>query len=207
MKLLLIRHGESIANAEGRLQGQFDSPLSDLGREQAHALVQRLLREEQTVSAIYASDLSRAAETAETLARRLAAPLTLDARLREYGWGVFSGMVWEEIQVRYPQLWQQWQTGTGPLSIPEEEGNGPFCQRVAAAWADIRAAHQHGETVMVVAHGGSLGVMLALLLGMEARRPTPFRFGNASLSIVELGPRAPRLLLHNDTCHIDGHLR
>jgi broad specificity phosphatase PhoE len=205
MKLLLVRHGQSIANAEGRLQGQFDSPLSDLGRGQARALAERLVREEQAVSALYASDLRRAAETAQILAGYLAAPVTLDARLREYDWGVFSGLTWGEIRSRHPAIWQRWQAGEGRISIPEEEGHEPFTRRVTAAWADMQAGHQDEEVVLVVAHGGSLGTMLALLLGMAPRRPNPFRFGNACLSIVELGPRGARLWLHNDTCHVDRH--
>jgi broad specificity phosphatase PhoE len=202
MKLLLIRHGQSIANAEGRLQGQFDSPLSDLGRQQARALARRLSGEGQSISAIYASDLRRAAETAEILAGHLAVSLTLDPRLREYDWGAFSGLTWDEIQARYPQIWQQWQAGEGPLSVPDEEGFEPFQQRVAAAWSAIGARHQDEEAATIVAHGGSLGMILALLLGLEPRRPMPFSFGNASLSIVELRPRGTRLHLLNDTCHL-----
>jgi broad specificity phosphatase PhoE len=208
MKLLLIRHGESVANAEGRLQGHFDSPLSDLGHAQAHALAERLARENWAASAIYASDLSRAAETAQIVADRLGVPWTLDARWREYSWGVLNGIIWHEMESRYPEIWHKWHHSTEWVSIPEEEGNEPFHQRLAAALADIQAAHQQGETVIVVSHGGSLGMALAHLLGMEARRPTPFRFGNASLSIVELGgARGPRLCLQNDTCHLDGHLK
>jgi broad specificity phosphatase PhoE len=207
MKLLLIRHGESVANAEGRLQGQIDSLLSDLGREQARALAERLAREEWGISAVYASDLRRAAETAEIVARRLGLPLTLDARLREYDWGVLNGIIWREVEFLYPEIWQQWHHSKEWISIPEEEGNGPFHRRLATALADIRAAHQDGETVSVVSHGGSLGMMLAHMLGMETRRPTPFHFGNASLSIVEFGTRGPFLSLQNDTCHLVNHLK
>jgi broad specificity phosphatase PhoE len=72
---------------------------------------------------------------------------------------------------------------------------------------DIQARHGDGDTVAVVGHGGSLGMLLAHLLGMDTRRPFPFRFGNASLSIVEAGGRRLRLALLNDTCHLDGDLR
>jgi broad specificity phosphatase PhoE len=81
MQLLLVRHGQSVANTEDRLQGQMDSPLSGLGRKQARALARRLVREGWSLSAIYTSDLSRAAETAEILGVALAAPVLLDVRL------------------------------------------------------------------------------------------------------------------------------
>jgi broad specificity phosphatase PhoE len=207
MKLLLIRHGQSIANAEGRLQGQFDSPLTDLGREQVRALGRRLLREGWGVSALYASDLSRAAETAELLATSLDAPVILDERLREYDIGVLNGVIWREIEFLFPEIWQGLHQSHEWVPIPGEEGNEAFHARLAAALGDIQAGHGEGEVVGLVSHGGSLGMMLAHLLSMETRRPTPFRFGNASLSVVEFHSRGPVLSCLNDTCHVDGNLR
>ena len=206
MKLLLIRHGESIGNTEGRLQGQFDSPLSDRGREQARALAGRLLREGHAIAAIYASDLSRAAETAEILAAGLAVPVVLDARLREYHIGLLTGVVWREVEFLYPELWHQIHQADAWVPVPGEEGNEAFHARLAAALAGIQARHEEGDTVAVLAHGGSLGMLLAQLLGMDPRRPLPFRFGNASLSVVEVIRKRLRLTLMNDTCHLDGGL-
>lgn len=207
MKLLLIRHGQSVANAQGRLQGQFDSPLSDAGREQARALARRLRREEWPISAIYASDLIRAAETAEILAAVLDAPVALDERLREYDVGVLNGIIWNEIEFRYPDIWHGLHHSSEWVPIPEEEGNDAFHERLVAALADVQSRHGEEESVAIVSHGGSLGMILAYLLGMDTGRPTPFRFGNTSLSIVELGSQEPRLWVMNDTCHLDGDLR
>jgi broad specificity phosphatase PhoE len=205
--LLLIRHGQSIANAEGRLQGQSDSPLTDLGREQARALARRLLREGWAVSALYASDLSRAAETAEILAASLDVPVVLDERLREYDVGVLEGVIWREVEFLYPEIWHHLHHSNEWVPIPGEEGNEAFHARLAAALADIQADHGEGEVVGLVSHGGSLGMMLAHLLSMETRRPTPFLFGNVSLSVVEFHSRGPVLSCLNDTCHLDGNLR
>jgi probable phosphoglycerate mutase len=207
MKLLLIRHGESIGNTEGRMQGQFDSPLSERGREQVRALGGRLLREGHAIAAIYASDLSRAAETAEILAAGLAIPVVLDARLREYDVGALTGVIWREVEFLYPELWQRLHQNGEYVAFPGEEGNEAFHARLVGALADIQARHEDGHTVAVVAHGGSLGMLLAHLLGMDPRRPLPFRFSNASLSIVEVANRRLRLTLMNDACHLDGDLR
>lgn len=207
VKLLLVRHGQSIANLEGRLQGQFDSPLTDLGREQARALGRRLQREEWAISAIYASDLSRAAETAEILAAILDAPSVLDERLREYDVGVLNGIVWKEIEFLYPDIWHGLHHSTEWVPIPEEEGNDAFHARLVAWLADMQARHGEEESVAVVSHGGSLGWLLAHLLGIDTSRPTPFRFGNASLSVLGLTAQGPCLYVMNDTCHLDGNLR
>jgi broad specificity phosphatase PhoE len=206
MNLLLIRHGESIANTEGRLQGQLDSALSDRGREQARSLLSRLLRERRAVSVIYASDLGRAAETAEILAAGLSTPVVLDARLREYDVGILTGVIWREVEFLYPEQWHQMHHTDAWVHFPGQEGREAFYTRVAAALADIRARHEDDETVALVAHGGSLSVLLAQLLGLDSGRPLPFRLGNASLSIVELGERRVRLDLLNDTCHLDGDI-
>jgi len=206
MILLLIRHGQSVANSEGRLQGQFDSPLTEEGRDQARALAGRLARHIEIPSAIYASDLLRAAKTAEILAAALDVPVILDARLREYDIGVLTNIVWREIETLYPDVWHDLHHSREWARIPGEEGTEALHQRLEAALNDIRAAHSDDETVAIVSHGGSLGTILAHLLGMDVNRPTPFRFGNASLSIVELHPRGPILSCLNDTCHVDGEL-
>jgi broad specificity phosphatase PhoE len=207
MKFLFIRHGLSIANAEGRIQGQFDSPLSEQGREQSRALAQRLVGEGWSISAIYASDLSRASETAEILASGLDMPVVLDERLREYGFGVLTGVAWRDVEHLHPEMWRAYHEGHEWVSIAGEEGNEAFHTRLAAALADIRAGHADGDTVAVVTHGGSLGMIMAHLLGMMPRRPYPFRFGNASLSIVEIGSGGMFLSRLNDTCHLGSHLQ
>ena len=205
MRFLFVRHGLSVANAQGRIQGQFDSPLSDQGREQSEALGRRLAREEQNVSVVYASDLSRATETAEILASSLGVPVILDERLREYGFGVLTGVVWADVEQDHPEIWRAYYERHEWGPIPGEEGNEAFHARLAAALADIQKGHGEEDTVVVVTHGGSLGMIMAGLLGMALQRPYPFRFGNASLSVVEIGRRGWVLSCLNDTCHIDDH--
>lgn len=204
MKMLLIRHGQSEANTEGRLQGQLDSPLTDLGRAQARALARRLVQEDWHVTTIYTSDLARAAETAELLAADLEAPVVRDQRLREYGVGVLTGLVWDDIESLYPEIWHGLHHSPTWTPIPGEEGNESFHARLTAALDDIRSRHASGEVVAIVSHGGSLGLVLSQLLGMGIERPTPFRFGNASLSVVEFWSRGAILSRLNDTCHLDG---
>jgi len=203
VKLLLIRHGESVGNLEGRMQGQFDSPLTDRGRDQARALLARLQGEGWKPAGIYSINLCRSAETAGILAAGLDTPVTLDARLREYDIGVLSGVIWREVEVLYPEVWRRLHQDEVEAAIPGEEGLDAFHRRLSSAAADILSAHQEDETVTVVAHGGSLGMILVYLLHLAPRRPLPFRFDNTSLSIVDVGPRGMRLTLMNCTCHLN----
>jgi broad specificity phosphatase PhoE len=207
MKLLLIRHGQSIGNAEGRVQGQADLPLTELGRKQARALALRLQREEWALSAIYSSALGRAAETAEILASNQRLPVVLDERLREYDCGELTNVIWQDIETLYPEIWHSMHHSTEWVIIPGQEGNEAFDHRLTAMLAEIQAQHGQQETVVIVAHGASLGTILCHLLGLDTGRLASFRFGNTSLSILKLRPAGPVLTLLNDTCHLDGTLR
>jgi broad specificity phosphatase PhoE len=206
-KVLLIRHGQSVANSEGRLQGCLDSPLTERGREQAHALARRLVREGWSVSAIHASDLVRAAETAAILGGALQAPLLLDERLREYDVGVLTGLNESEIKDLYPEIWHTLRHSPEWPAIPGEEGSHAFRQRITSVLDNIRSNHDRDGAVAVVSHGRTLSMLLAQLLGIDHDRRMMFRFGNTSLSVVELYSYRVMLASLNDLCHLEHSLR
>lgn len=202
MQLLLIRHGQSVANTEGRLQGQMDSPLSDLGREQALALARRLMREGWSLSAIYTSDLSRAAETAEILGAALGAPVFPEARLREYDVGFLTGLVAADVESLHPDIWHALRSSPVWPAIPGEEGEEAFAARIVSVLDDIRSVPDQEQAVALVSHGRTLSRILAHLLEIDPARRTPFVFGNTSLSVVELRPHRTLLICLNDLCHL-----
>jgi len=145
--LLLVRHGETDWNAEGRLQGHTDRPLNDYGRRQAAALAEELAGDD--LAAIYASDLSRARETAEILADRIGLPVELDAELREKDWGSWEGLTPSERE------------------RVEQVGESTEAHRARVLRAVRRIAERHpGQRVVVVTHGGSLRRVQAAALGM-----------------------------------------
>lgn len=189
-------------NAQGRIQGRADSPLDELGREQARRLAERLRQE--AVVALYTSPLRRAQETADIIGRALDLPVVPDERLQEYDVGDVTGLTWEQVVERYPDVAHRWAEAQGELGVPGEEGSGPFRARVVAAFGDIVSRHADGS-VGVVAHGGTLGAYLNHLIGLQSWL-SPFRFGNGSLSIVEANPVRPRVVLVNDVCHLGGDL-
>lgn len=207
MRLLFIRHGESVANTEGRLQGQMDSPLTHRGREQAHALARRLVHERWPVFSIHSSDLRRAAETAEILGTALGAPLLLDERLREHDVGVLTGLTRAEIEQQYPELWRMSRESRVWPDVPGEEGDDALHQRVVSVLDHIRNTYDPEQAVAVVSHGRAMAMMLMHLLGIDPGRRTPFRFGNASLSVVEVRRYENVLASLNDQCHLKDNLR
>ena len=152
MILYCVRHGETVFNAAGRIQGQTDSELSPLGRRQCQAVAAAFARE--PIEAVYSSPLRRAREGAACVADVLGLPVREDDRLMEIHAGIFQGLDWQDIEARYPREAAAWRSQDPDYRIPQGESRRDLMQRVAAALADIREAG-HRQAV-VVAHGGSL---------------------------------------------------
>ncbi len=157
-RLYLIRHGETDWNVEGRWQGQADVPLNARGREQAQR-VARALRD-VPFAAIYSSDLSRARETAEALARVVGLPVREDPRLREIHQGEWQGMLVGEIQARYAGQFARRRSDPLRVAPPGGETVAQVRDRVVRAVDEIIAKHPC-ETVAVVSHGFAIAVILA----------------------------------------------
>ena len=146
-ELLLVRHGETDWNAEGRLQGHTDRPLSDYGRRQARELADDLAGD--GLDAVYSSDLARARETAEIVADRLGLPVVCDPDLREKNWGSWEGLTPAE------------RDGVEFVGESTEEHG----ERTVRALRRIAESHPGGR-VLVVTHGGSLRRVQVEVLGM-----------------------------------------
>jgi broad specificity phosphatase PhoE len=185
--LLLARHGETAWNQAGRWQGHTDIALSDAGRDQARALADRLRGLGAPVGRIRASDLQRARETAEIVARALSVDdLVIDSRLRERAFGVFEGLTRHECANRYPEVWARYERDR--KLIPP--GGEPHAEVVARLRAAVAAALQpeptDGQAVLVIGHGGSLRLFLADRFG----RTFP-PIGNAALLRITAADEHP----------------
>jgi broad specificity phosphatase PhoE len=159
--LLLVRHGETDWNRDGRWQGQSDTPLNELGRRQARELAEEL----DDADVVYSSDLARARETAEILAERLGLEVRLDPRLRERAFGAWEGLTTAEIGRGFTDAHGRWQAGEG-FGADDAEPFEAFGQRVRAFLTEVLHRHPR-ETVLVVGHGGSIRVVHALATGRD----------------------------------------
>ena len=162
--LLLVRHGETDWNREGRVQGWAATGLTDRGTEQARALG-AWLDVAHTVDRVRSSDLERTQATAATVreaAGGLATP-TLDPSLRERGFGVYQGFLAEEMADRFPGHDRSKSFLTLDVDPLHGESVGAFVDRVERAWDGLTGAVADGETALVVTHGGVLKLVRALL--------------------------------------------
>lgn len=196
----LIRHGESAYNAVGRIQGQSNVPLTELGHKQADALG-RALRG-QPIEAIYSSPLDRAYHTAQPIAAALGLPIQTDPGLMELNAGVFQGLLWPEIVERFPEAAARWKTLDPDFRIPQGESRRDLMTRALAAIEAVRAREY--KHVAIVAHGGLLSAGLKGLLGIPAER-NPFILYNGSISTLHWGEQLKLISLNQiEHLHLDG---
>jgi probable phosphoglycerate mutase len=196
-RLVLWRHGRTEWNATGRFQGHLDPPLDEEGRRQAAVAAPHLLAAglppEETL--VVSSDLSRAAETAATLAALLGVPLRLDARLREHGMGSWEGLTRDEVAERYPDQFADW-IGGRPIRGRGGEEPGEVAERALAALADLPPA----PVAVVVTHGGTAGRLVERLLGIDPDHRRVFGpLGNCAWSELRLQSGHWRLIRHNSS--------
>ena len=196
--VLLIRHGETDWNAAGRFQGRTDIALNERGRAQARALAERLA--DESIDRLVASDLRRAAETAEIVGAALGIVPHLDPRWRERDGGPVEGLGHEETVARFGE--RAGDLRFGHIALDGAETNHDLWERVRPAYEEL-VADADGKTIAVVAHGGTLRTLLAGVLGVPIERCASFHLrGNTGLTRVEYGPRGPRLTQLNCTTHL-----
>jgi 2,3-bisphosphoglycerate-dependent phosphoglycerate mutase len=198
-QLLLVRHGETLWNTEGRMQGHLDSELTPRGLVQARALAARI-REFRPV-AMYTSDLGRAVQTAEAIAIACGLSPILDAKLRERHLGIFEGLTIAEAQDRHPETWQAYKAGGPEFVIPNGESARQRHQRTEAAL--VAHAERHiGSSVVLVGHGGTLNTAFRVCSRMPLEAPRTFPLPNASLSILEYRADGWRVIKWADVEHL-----
>ncbi len=206
-QVLLIRHGETDWNRIKRIQGHIDIPLATSGVEQAQRLAERFAREAQAgarLDAIYSSDLLRAQQTARPFADALGLPLQLREGLRERNYGAFQGHDSDEIALRFPDEYAQWQTRNPGFSPPEGESQRVFYHRVLHAIEPIVAAHPNGR-IALVAHGGVLDCVYRFANGLPLDAPRTYTLLNTSVNAVDFDGGHATVVSWADVAHLDGH--
>lgn len=188
MKLLLTRHGETDWNLQRRIQGSTDTDLNETGRRQAMQLAESLLLSEDRPDIVYTSGLKRALETAEIAAKRLQITCLIHPGLEEIGFGLWEGLTWEQVEDKYPELYQIWHTDRRYGHPPEGESYQDLLNRVVPALQDIiqkEGGSSADRRILIVTHSA---VIMSLLSHLNR---TPFhemvkRYRTQNAQIIEL---------------------
>ena len=199
-RLVLVRHGETEYNAVGRMQGQLDSELTEVGMEQIRAAAPVLAA--YGPAYIVSSDLTRAARTAEEVGQVSGMPVKLDPRLRETHLGEWQGLTLPDVEAGWPGAWDVWR-GDPTWSPPDGESRVDVAARAVPLIDELVEQFDEGpaETVMLFAHGGLIGSLSCALMGLPAPSWTALA-GPGNCRWTVLRRRAPhwRLGAHNVGC-------
>ena len=199
-RIVAVRHGETVWNAEMRMQGKLDTRLSARGERQARRTAAALAGE--GIEAIVSSDLVRAAATAAAIADVVGLPVATDSGLRERSFGVFQGWTYAEIDERWPDDAARWRRHDPTFAPAGGESLVAFDARAVAAMTRI-ATQARGRTLLVVTHGGVLDSLYraATGVGLEAQRT--WQLGNAAINRVLFTGERFTLVGWSDTAHLE----
>ena len=203
--VILIRHGQSQGNAEGRFGGHTDTPLSTKGRKQAQATAGALASE--TFDAIYSSDLPRAIETASPLAKLTGAPLITTDAFRERSVGVMEGLTFEEAAEQYPEQYQALLHRDFEHVLEGGESYRQTLDRAAGKLDEVIEQHRGGR-IAVFTHTGAICILILHLMGaLDAPELKPVWIATANCGIARFDLRDDgfiRVISVNDIRHLVG---
>lgn len=203
-RIVAIRHGETPWNVDGRIQGHHDIELNDIGRWQALRTAQSLL--DEGISVIVASDLQRAAQTAEALGDALRLPVVFDADLRERCFGEFETLTFAEVERRWPEQARRWRLRDVDFAPAGGESLRAFYARCVGAVDRWARAHA-GATIAVVAHGGVMDCLYRAANCVALDVPRAWPLGNASVNRLLFTGESLTLIGWSDTRHLDESTR
>jgi probable phosphoglycerate mutase len=205
-RLVIVRHGVTDWNREGRWQGRLDPPLSESGLAEARMVAARIAADPDLRPArIVSSTLARAAQTAALIGEAVGVGVEPDQRLVEIGAGEWEGRTHDELAASDGERYHAWRTLAG-YAPPGGEPIAEATERVRSLLADVTA----GRTwpMLLVSHGGTLRILARLLLDLSAERAENVDIDNASLSsAVRMGDGPWRLERWNDALHLLGRER
>ncbi len=204
VRVLLVRHGETIWNQENRWQGQADTPLSRTGYEQARQLARRFQNEGRRVQAIYTSDLRRARDTAAILGRALGVRPIEATAWREMDIGTWSGLTTAEVASRHAEEWARLRQGE---DLPRGGGEtfAQFQGRLVQSSQQFIRDHRSTQ-ILVVTHGGAVRAFLLHCRGLNMNQFGQIeKIGNTGISEVTLSPSGQaKIHMINSTAHLNG---
>lgn len=199
-EIVIVRHGQTVSNLSGVLQGQTDSPLDATGLAQARAAAARLASEH--FDAAFSSDLGRAMDTAKAILKfHPGLAITPAKELREWNLGALQGRTYTELRQEYPEIMASFKTPGDAFSVPGGESLGEFQRRVSAFLEQI-AQEYHGKRLLFVSHGGTTQRIFRHVVGPLAPGNIQPLCANAGISVIQHLAAGWRLITWSETAHL-----
>ena len=184
-RIILVRHGETNWNLEGRFQGQIDIPLNENGIKQAEAA--RIFLNSIKIDKAYSSSLQRPKQTAEKILESYTnIKIKLENQLIEIGHGLWEGKLEKEISEEWTELLQAWKNNPEAVKMPSGESIKDVWKRSIKCWNEISKSIKSTETVLVVAHDAVNKTILCHLLGLEYSDIWKIKQGNGGITVIDL---------------------
>ncbi len=201
VRLILVRHGESEANAMSIMQGRMDSPLTDKGRKQAKAVADKLSRL-VVPDNVFSSPLSRALETAYIIATKFNLEPIVISELQERDLGLATGMTWEQASSLWPENAWHIKIGRPTGSWPQGETRLELQQRAYKALEKILSIQDSGIAV-VVSHAGLMRALIKQIMYKHMNTDLDPKINNCSITELQITDGRYHLLCLNDTSHLE----
>lgn len=198
-RIILVRHGETTWNVEGRYQGQEDTPLSQRGLQQGQLLAEGLRN--LPIDLCISSPLQRSYQTCKFCADLHKLPVATDERLLEINHGTWEGVLAKDIEAQYPQEFHQWYTQPHLVQMPGGENLEDVRRRVRAAFDDYAAAYPN-QTILVAAHDAVNKAIICDLLELSMEHFWQIKQDNTCINVLEYQDGIWRIVLLNSTAHM-----
>lgn len=180
MQIVLVRHGATDWNLEHRCQGSSDRDLSDVGLRQAEEIAERLRQE--TIHAVYSSDLKRARRTAEVISGHHKLPVMIEKNIRELDHGHLEGLTFNEIKQNYGDFLVRWRSEPAELQVPGGERLADVAERAWSGLTQIVTRHQASDTIVVVSHNFPIVGIVCRITGTHLNNYRNFHLDPCGMS-------------------------
>ena len=198
--LTLVRHGETIWNSEGRIQGVKNSPLTESGIRQAEATARALAG--RHFDAIYSSPLGRAKKTAEIFSESVGCEIRFDQDLQERNLGVLQGLTIDEIEDQFPDVFAAFRSGDPNYVVPKGESSRQRFERGCRCIQKIADANG-GKKVLVVTHGGIIDSVFRRIFDLSLKTPRHHSAFNCAINIISVAGDDWQLFTWGDIHHLE----
>jgi len=201
-KIILVRHGKTVWNAEGRYQGKMDIPLNEEGKEQARKVGEAL--KDFPIKAVYSSPLARCRDTAQEIAKHHVLEVKTKEGFKEIDHGEWEGLLASEVEERYPELLKLWREKPSQVKMPGGESLKDVQERAVKAFNEVIKEHSDEDLIVIVGHDATNKVLMCHLLGTDLDKFWAFKQANCGITVLDYQPESGRVVVH--VANATGHL-